>query len=523
MSLQKAILPRTFLHAPGVGTKTERILWAAGVSSWKKFLRLSPITPAGLGSSVVRRVIEQSITELKKKNIVFFADHLPSQEWWRLYPHFRRKAVFLDIETTGLSHYYDEITLVGLYDGARFNTLVAGHDLQRLSSILEPYDIVVTFNGTQFDLKFLKEKYPSLRLPPVHLDLRYILRRLGYSGGLKEIERRLGVTRDREIHDVDGLDATVLWARYLRGDIAALETLMRYNVADATILQALLHFSCQQLASDLLRMRSSDRQRLPHARSPRVSVRVSQINGSQIAVSVGQEQRILRVDQANQRPFCVQRLLTQMPNPVKRPSVVGIDLRGSSARASGWALLTGDIAETKLIHTDEDLIRETLLREPDLVSIDAPLTLPKNRCCTSDTCACRRHGIVRECERILWRRGVRVYPSLLPSMQALTSRGMQVAAGLRQLGFTVIESYPGAAQDIMRIPRKKSSLDDLRRGLAAFGLKGPSLDRQTSHDELDAITSAIVGYFYLTGDVESLGNEAESYLIIPRLNSTSRS
>jgi len=99
---------------------------------------------------------------------------------------------------------------------------------------------------------------------------------------------------------------------------------------------------------------------------------------------------------------------------------------------------------------------------------------------------------------------------------------MQVAAALRQLGCTVIESYPGAAQDIMRIPRKKSSLDDLRQGLAAFGLKGSFLDRQTSHDELDAITSAIVGYFYLTGDVESLGNDNEGYLVVPRLHRTPR-
>src|SRR5713101_4542338 len=201
MSVQKAILPRTFLHAPGVGPKTERTLWAAGVSSWKKFL-LSPITATGLGSSAVRRLIEQSITELEKGNIAFIADRLPSHELWRLYPYFRDRAVFLAIETTGLSHYYDEITLVGLYDGTRFNTLLAGHDLQRLSTLLEPYDIVVTFNGTLFDLKFLEQKYPSLRLPSVHLDLRYILRRLGYSGGLKEIEGRLGVTRDREIHDV---------------------------------------------------------------------------------------------------------------------------------------------------------------------------------------------------------------------------------------------------------------------------------------------------------------------------------
>jgi uncharacterized protein YprB with RNaseH-like and TPR domain len=68
---------------------------------------------------------------------------------------------FLDIETTGLSHYYDEVTLVvGMYDGQDVNTITV-----------------------------------SLRLLPIHLDRRYLLRRLGYSGGLKEIEHRFRIRR----------------------------------------------------------------------------------------------------------------------------------------------------------------------------------------------------------------------------------------------------------------------------------------------------------------------------------------
>jgi predicted nuclease with RNAse H fold len=103
-------------------------------------------------------------------------------------------------------------------------------------------------------------------------------------------------------------------------------------------------------------------------------------------------------------------------------------------------------------------------------------------------------------------------------MQKLTERGMRLAKEFRKLGYKVIESYPGAAQDIMRIPRKKSSLDDLAGGLQAFGLKGACLTEGCSHDELDAITSAVVGYFYLTGDHEALGNEHEEWLIIPKLD-----
>lgn len=40
---------------------------------------------------------------------------------------------------------------------------------------------------------------------------------------------------------------------------------------------------------------------------------------------------------------------------------------------------------------------------------------------------------------------------------------------------------------------------------------------RVSHDELDAITSAMVGLFYLCGRYEALGNAEEGYLIVPRL------
>ncbi len=83
----------------------------------------------------------------------------------------------------------------------------------------------------------------------------------------------------------------------------------------------------------------------------------------------------------------------------------------------------------------------------------------------------------------------------------------------------MIESYPGAAQDIMGIPRKRASLDMLREGLAEFGVQGAYLSTQVSHDELDAITAAVVGVFFWSGKFESLGTDDEEALIIPDLKS----
>jgi uncharacterized protein YprB with RNaseH-like and TPR domain/predicted nuclease with RNAse H fold len=514
-----SILTRTFIHVPGIGPTTETALWKSGVTSWRALLTSPARVAIGVRSRRdVESFLEESYKALGRGDARFFARHLPRQEWWRLYPRFRSKAVFLDIETTGLSHYYDEVTLVGLFDGDRVRTLLAGQNLDTIAALLEPYDLLITFNGTLFDVPFLKTKFPSLALPPIHLDLRYVMRRLGYAGGLKQIERQLGIRRRHDIGDVDGLMATVLWARYLRGDISALELLLKYNTADTTVLQSLMRYSCAQLAARLLPPSSASRPAIRARVTPpkRIHVSVTGTDAPGLSIHIGDYRLVLRREAPRRPSVVIRDLIDRMPSDSPFPAVVGIDLRASEARPTGWAVLRGDVAETKLLKSNEDLIRETLSCRPRLVSIDAPLTLPRGRCCTTDTCRCRRHGIVRECERILWRRGVRVYPCLLPSMQKLTQRGILLAEALRALGITVIESYPGAAQDIMRIPRKKTSLEDLWRGLAAFGIRGPFLSTAASHDELDAMTSAIVGYFYITGDVEELGSDDEGYLIIPR-------
>jgi predicted nuclease with RNAse H fold len=179
--------------------------------------------------------------------------------------------------------------------------------------------------------------------------------------------------------------------------------------------------------------------------------------------------------------------------------IIGIDLTGSEKRASGIAALwdNGQVQTTRL-KTDHEIITEVLAAKPDLVSIDSPLSLPEDPT-----------KIYRECELILKRRGIGIYWCLLPSMEKLTRRGIALAQLLRKQGFSVIESYPGAAQDILGIPRKSKGTQVLARALADYGVKG---DLNVSHDELDAITAAIVGQHYLGGKYEALG-----CLIIPKV------
>ena len=172
--------------------------------------------------------------------------------------------------------------------------------------------------------------------------------------------------------------------------------------------------------------------------------------------------------------------------------VFGIDLTGSEKRASGIALLDGSNVEfTKRIKLDSELEAEAVKARVELVSIDSPLSLPENP-----------DKIYRDCELTLKRRGIGVFWCLLPTMKNLTMRGINLATKLRSVGLKVIESYPGAAQDVLKIPRKQKGIQVLANALAEFGIRG-NLD--VSHDELDAVTAAIVGQYYLRGEYEALG------------------
>ncbi len=178
--------------------------------------------------------------------------------------------------------------------------------------------------------------------------------------------------------------------------------------------------------------------------------------------------------------------------------IAGIDLTGSEQKASGVAFLYGsNRVYTLRLKTDVDIVERVRAEKPDLVSIDSPLSLPENP-----------DKIYRDCELTLKRRGIGVYWCLLPSMKALTMRGIALAAKLREAGLDVIESYPGAAQDILGIPRKNKGIQLLADALKEYGIQG---NFNVSHDELDAITAAIVGRLYREDKYEALG-----CLILPR-------
>ncbi len=193
--------------------------------------------------------------------------------------------------------------------------------------------------------------------------------------------------------------------------------------------------------------------------------------------------------------------------------IVGIDLAGSPKRTTGFCLLDKKLNSiTKVLHTDEEIISETLKANPKVISIDAPLCLPNGRK------SLRQRGPphLRECDKELLRMKIKFFPITLGPMRKLTGRGIKMKNFFELRGYKVIESFPGAAQDILKIPRKQAGLEKLRRSLIKLGFNGDVKKKDITHDELDAITSALVGKFFIEKNYLAIGDPKEGLMILPK-------
>jgi predicted nuclease with RNAse H fold len=178
--------------------------------------------------------------------------------------------------------------------------------------------------------------------------------------------------------------------------------------------------------------------------------------------------------------------------------------------------MAADLRTTRLdaIRSDEGILAAVREAAPRVVAIDAPLGLPEGRCCALVDCECAALGIMREVDRACAAAGYRPFPTLLPSMVQLTLRGIALRERLEAEGFEVIEVYPGMSQDVLGLPRKRSGVDGLRRGLKRLGVRGLPR-RRISHDELDAVTCALTAHLYLQGHAETMGPGVPVPLVLP--------
>lgn len=508
----------TFKHLKGIGEKKERELWNLGILDWHDFEKITGRQLLIFNSSEENysNILADSYRAIKEENADFFAQKLSSQDYYRIALTFPQKTLFLDIETTGLSRYYDTITLVGWSMNNHYEIYIKGADSANLIRALAEAKVIVTFNGKLFDLPFLKQEFTNLKFPLTHIDLRFLTKQFGLTGGQKKIEQILDIKRSVPLQNITGETAPLLWHEYCQGNWKALELLINYNYADIEGMKNIFY----RMLNNLI-----EKNKIPNNIHQKYdfSYQSQELNIS-ISESFQMSTEHLEVKLNNQKislPKVKDYFLPTLNDLIsseelKNLKIVGIDLSGSEQKSSGWCLLEGNTAKTQSLKTDAEIIQMTVDNQPHLIAIDSPLSLPRGRKSVDDSDPAREtYGIMREAERILKKRGINVYPCLIKSMQKLTSRGIALAQHFRSLGIPVIESYPGSAQDILRIPRKQVGLEHLRKGLKDFGIQGDFEQESVTHDELDAITSAIVGLSFWSGKFEGLGNEEEDYLIIP--------
>jgi len=151
---------------------------------------------------------------------------------------------YLDIETTGLSCQYADITVIGIYlvngSDSRLVQLVGREvSVDNLLEAVDGVNTLYTYNGSRFDLPFI---YGSLGINLTdifhHHDLMYDCWRCKLKGGFKAVEQQLGIPR--QLQGINGWDAVLLWQRYQNySDQDALATLLEYNKEDVVNLKVL--------------------------------------------------------------------------------------------------------------------------------------------------------------------------------------------------------------------------------------------------------------------------------------------
>lgn len=245
------MLTATFACARGMNEELERRLWQGGILDWGLARAQPDEVAAILGTARAQRLAEwigEAERALARRDRAWFKTSFADASWrlWRGYCPPERIAL-LDIETTGLTPGFDQVTVIGLVDGARTRAFVAGTPqdgdwpLAQFPAALRDYDLLVTFNGEGFDLPFLERQFRELglRFDLPHLDLLPLARQLGFGGGLKDIEAELGIRREQGIAGMRGGEAIALWAAWRQGDAAAYRKLVQYCLADCANLRSL--------------------------------------------------------------------------------------------------------------------------------------------------------------------------------------------------------------------------------------------------------------------------------------------
>jgi len=213
---------------------------------------------------------------------------------------------------------------------------------------------------------------------------------------------------------------------------------------------------------------------------------------------------------------------------VKYPTFLGIDLTSTEAKPSACLGLDSrsQLVYLGFLIKNGDMIALANFYSPQVIAIDAPLSLPLGLCCLEESCSCQPKFSrkYRQCDQELRQLGIPCYPTSKKTfIKDLIYRGIELKTSIsrevKQAG-QVIEVYPFASKVRLfgkTMPRKttKQGISFLRDKLGTIlpGLK-PYLD-MFDHDLCDAAVAAYTSLLYHQNRAEALGNSEEGLIFVP--------
>ncbi len=183
--------------------------------------------------------------------------------------------------------------------------------------------------------------------------------------------------------------------------------------------------------------------------------------------------------------------------------IIGIDLAGKSENPTGICFLDFNKLTFSTIFENDEILSYIHNVNPDLIVIDAPLSLPKGRCCLSNECICSENGGHFRAAEVEMRKYGRTLPLTFRGMRMLTKRGIMLADNLRT-EYTVLESHP---RTIAKILGFSNLVNDLMEYF--------KLPENISEHELDALLLVVAGIFYMKKEFMEFGDAEEGTIILP--------
>jgi len=260
---------QTFAFVRGISTRIETALWTSGVLDHRCFIE--HFNEQERQDSVIARDqvvrVRQALNLDAKMSEAERWSATPARHRWRLLERWASQSTALDFECdrtgapTVMGVAQDEEQFTAYVDEEVVRWWLAGAAEQlpgrwtqtgpssglldglpvRLASFdqapaeLDLHGLILVFGGRKFDVAMLRKVFDAHPIPERYADLLDVSRQGKYRGGLKAVERSLGIRRATRIADLRGRDAISLWDRVSSGgDQAywAFADLIAYNRAD---------------------------------------------------------------------------------------------------------------------------------------------------------------------------------------------------------------------------------------------------------------------------------------------------